>query len=136
MPVPRNHLGGVALDGRIYAVGGQSGQDQSAVYRANVDAYDPATNTWTAVAPLPVAMSHNNASTFTMGGRIIETGGETAFGQPINNVRAYDPAKDQWVELTPLPANKSAAVACGINGVIYNATGNTTRVVYKGVPVP
>ena len=64
-------------------------------------------------------MSHNNASTFTMGGRIIETGGETAFGQPINNVRAYDPATDQWVELTPLPANKSAAVAGAINGVIH-----------------
>ena len=95
-----------------------------------------ATNTWAAVAPLPVAMSHNNASTFTMGGRIIETGGETAFGQPINNVRAYDPATDQWVELTPLPANKSAAVAGAINGVIYNATGNTTRVMYRGIPVP
>ena len=134
MPMPRNHLGGVALGGRIYAVGGQSGQDQTATYRADVDAYDPATNTWTAVASLPVGMSHNNASTFTMGGRIIVTGGETAFGQPLNNVRAYDPSTDQWVELTPLPANKSAAVAGAINGVIYNATGNTTRVMYRGRP--
>ncbi len=115
---------------------GQSGQDQSAVYRADVQAYNPATNTWTAVAALPVALSHNNASTFTMGGRIIVAGGETAFGQPINNVRAYDPATDHWVELTPLPTNRAAAVACAINGVMYNSTGNTSRVTYRGVPVP
>jgi N-acetylneuraminic acid mutarotase len=134
LPVPRNHLGGVALGGRIYAVGGQSGQDQTATYRADVHAYDPTTNTWTAVASLPIAISHNNASTITMGGRIIVVGGERGYGQPIAEVRAYTPATNQWVDLTPLPTARAAGVAGAIGGVLYHATGNTARVTYRGVP--
>jgi N-acetylneuraminic acid mutarotase len=136
MPVPRNHLGGVTLGGKIYAVGGQSGQDQSAVYRADVHAYDPTTNTWSAVASLPFGISHNNASTLTMGGRIIVLGGEVGFGSPIDDVRAYAPSTNRWVDLTSLPANRAAAVAGAIDGVLYLATGHTTRGTFKGVPQP
>lgn len=136
MPTPRNHLGGAVLNGKIYAVGGQSGQDAAAVYRNNVDAYDPATNTWTAVASLPLARSHHNASTFVMGGRIIAVGGEYAHGGArLANVTAYDPATNAWTELTPMPVKKTAGVAAEVNGVLYQTTGNTGTSTYKGVPV-
>jgi fibronectin type 3 domain-containing protein len=134
MPVPRNHLGGVALNGKIYAVGGQSGQDQTATYRADVHMYDPVTNTWTAVASLPLGISHNNASTITMGGRIIVIGGERGYGQPIADVRAYTPSSNTWVDLTPLPTNRAAGVAAAIDGTLIHATGNTARITYEGVP--
>jgi N-acetylneuraminic acid mutarotase len=136
MLVARNHLAGVSLNGKIYAVGGQSGQDAGAIYRNNVDAYDPVTNAWTAVASLPRARSHHNASTFVMGGRIIVVGGESAYSNGrLANVTAYDPATNAWTELTPLPVKRTAAVADQFNGVIYETTGSMTSSTYKGMPV-
>ncbi len=136
MQIPRNHLGGAALNGKIYAVGGQSGQDAAAIYRNNVDAYDPATNTWAAVASLPQARSHHNASTFVMGGRIIAVGGESAHGGArLANVTAFDPTTNAWTELTPMPVKRTAAVADQLNGVIYQTTGNMTTATSKGMPV-
>ncbi len=44
MTLARNHLGGAALNGKIYAVAGQTGQDGSSICRNNVDVYDPTTN--------------------------------------------------------------------------------------------
>jgi hypothetical protein len=79
LPTPRNHLGGAAIGGKVYAVGGQSGQDAAAIYRSDVHAYDPSTDAWTAVASLPAGRSHMSASTFAMDGRIIVLGGETAY---------------------------------------------------------
>ncbi|CAN5559352.1 hypothetical protein BH18VER1_BH18VER1_02430 [soil metagenome] len=136
MPTPRNHLGGAVLNGKIYAVGGQSGQDAAALYRRDVDAYDPTTNSWIAVASLPQVRSHHNASTFAMGGRIIAVGGESAYtAGSLANVTAYDPTTNSWTELTPLPARRSAAVADQINGVLYVATGSMSASTFKGVPL-
>lgn len=135
LPTPRNHLGAAVLNGKIYAIGGQSGQDAAAIYRSNVDAYDPVTNTWMAVASLPQVRSHHNASTFVMGGRIIVVGGESAYSNAkLANVTAYNPALNAWMELTPLPARRTAAVAAQINGIIYETTGNALTT-YKGTPV-
>ena len=136
MPTPRNHLGGAVLDGKIYAVGGQSGQDASAIYRNNVDAYNPTTNAWTDLASLPRARSHHSASTFVMGGRIIVVGGESAYSSAtLANVTAYNPATNSWTELTRLPARRTAGVAGQVDGVLYETTGSMSRPTFKGIPV-
>lgn len=136
MPTPRNHLGGALLNGKIYAVGGQNGQDARALYRSNVDAYDPSTDMWTAAASLPQVRSHHNASTFAMGGRIIAVGGESAFsGARLANVTAYDPTTNTWTELEPMPVKRTAGVAGQVNGVLYETTGSMSPSTFKGVPV-
>ncbi len=136
MPTPRNHLGGAALNGKVYAVGGQSGQDAAAIYRDNVDAYDPATDTWAPVASLPQVRSHHNASTFELGGRIVAVGGESAYsGARLANVTAYDPATNLWTELTPVPVKRTAGITGATGGVIYQTTGSQSTTTYKGVPV-
>jgi hypothetical protein len=54
MPTPRTHLGVVAIDGLLYAVGGQSdGERLSAV-----EIYDSANGNWTSGENLPVPMSN------------------------------------------------------------------------------
>lgn len=133
LPLPRNHLGSAVIDGKIYAVGGQSGQDGGATYHAEVSVYDPATDTWTAVAALPRALSHNNASTFAMEGRIIVLGGEYAYLKSIDNAYAYDPKTDRWSELTDLPLPKNAGVGGHTGGALYHVTGSTSVDAFKGV---
>ena len=73
MPNPRNHIAGAAVNGKVYAIGGQHGEARNAVNQRSVHRYDPSTNTWTSVASLPFAVSHNFASTFEYQGSAVRT---------------------------------------------------------------
>ena len=78
MPNPRNHLGYAALNGKAYAIGGQYLNNHDTGVQSEVDAYDPARDTWTAVAPLPLPTGHIHTSTFTLNGRVVVAGGDVA----------------------------------------------------------
>ncbi|WMT57069.1 Kelch repeat-containing protein [Truepera radiovictrix] len=124
LPNPRNHMGSAVLGGRIYAVAGQHDHDHNLVTQNDVHAYDPETDTWETLAPLPKAVSHISNSTFAMGGRIIVVGGEIAHLKPITDVFAYDPETDTWTSLTDLPHALQSAVADEINGEIFLTGGS------------
>ena len=80
MPHGRSHFGLVTLDGRIYAVGGQFGNDATTVTQNYAEVWDPATpGTWTELAPLPTKISHFASAVIVYGDRIITLGGETAY---------------------------------------------------------
>jgi N-acetylneuraminic acid mutarotase len=136
LPNPRSHMGYVALGAKIYAIGGQVGNDEGLTTKKLVEVYDPATNTWASRAQMPAAVSHISSATFVMGGRIIVAGGETANGAPTASVYAYDPAADSWKTLTSLPAARFSGVAGAIDGKIYFTTGSSQRTTYRGTPVP
>ena len=124
MPMSRNHMSGVALGGKIYAIGGQTGDRHAARDVANVDIYDPVTNTWSAAAPLPDPRSHTNCSTLVFGDRILVIGGESGHGTFTREIFAYDPATNAWSVFARLPNPRSTAVAGIINGQLVLATGN------------
>src|SRR5262249_44583395 len=89
------------------------------------DAYDPATDTWTPVAPLPVPTGHNHNSTFVLDGRIVVAGGETNGGRYLADVKAYDPDADVWVAFPALPEPLQAASARAIGGQMYVTGGRS-----------
>jgi N-acetylneuraminic acid mutarotase len=136
LPEPRSHLAAVALGGMIYAIGGQDGEGGHAGMTSSVHRYDPATDSWSAVAPLPATLSHHTASTFTLGGRILVLGGERVHAAPVTDVLAYDPASDAWSTLTPLPVARRSAVAGFAGGAIVLATGagHFEVTTYRGAP--
>lgn len=123
LPNPRNHLGGVALDGRVYAIGGQHKGEERTGNQASVHAYDPATDGWHEVAPLPRPRGHVHASTLVKDGRIVVIGGVEQGGREVRSVLEYNPATDRWRELAPLPAPRQAAVAEHVGERIVVATG-------------
>ncbi|WP_240741615.1 NPCBM/NEW2 domain-containing protein [Deinococcus sp. KSM4-11] len=125
MPHPRQHMGSVVLGGKIYAVGGQIHHDANLTTENYVEAYDPATDRWTEVAPLPLARSHIANSTFVLEGRIVVAGGESAHDQPIADVSAYDPATNTWTALTKLPVALISSVAVGYEHGFLYTDGNT-----------
>src|SRR4051794_17225547 len=93
MPAPREDIGTVVLDGKIYAIGGTAGRDAQ-ITRNEV--YDPATDKWTARAPLPrgshhLAVALLNGSVYTFGGF---TG--PAHSAPVDYAYEYDPKTDAW----------------------------------------
>lgn len=124
MPNPRNHLGTVAVNGKIYLVGGQHLLEEDSVVQNEVDEYDPATNQWTVRHPMPRPLSHFNAATVIYQNRyIITVGGESPhdFGRP--DVYAYDTVLDHWGPITPLPGGRRAGVAGIIGNSLFQSTG-------------
>jgi hypothetical protein len=107
IPTPRNSCAGAVLDGRLHVIGGRSMQegDESGFTQANTDvheAYDPATDTWTTLAPLPKAAAGIAGAAFE--GKIYIFGGEEDHEPFIvwTDVWVYDPATDSWELGEPL----------------------------------
>jgi hypothetical protein len=110
MPTARYDLAAVTgLDGRIYAMGGLR---QDGTNKANtVEAYDPSTNTWSAVSPMPTARG-SLAAAIAPNGRIYAIGGCSCSGGaafvPLNAVEAYTPAASPTSKPTASPAPRVA----------------------------
>lgn len=73
LPQPRNHLAGVALNGVMYALGGQRRGNERGGNLRYVHAYDPKTDRWRRVADLPYRVGHITASSFAHDGKLVVT---------------------------------------------------------------
>jgi N-acetylneuraminic acid mutarotase len=120
MPTPRNHTAAGVVDGKIYVIGGRIGAAFIAASSdlANVEAYDPATDTWgRPLAKMPTARSGLDVGVYQ--GRIYVAGGENQdFFQhtTYHAFEAYDPATNTWSILPPM--------AIGRHGVAGGVVGN------------
>lgn len=131
-PAGRNHLGAANLNGKVYAVGGDTGHDEAAVAHDDVWAYDPETDAWSAVASLPAVRSHIGNSTTVARGRLVTIGGGYAHGKAVNTVYAYDDLFDRWSTLTTLPARRFSAAAAW-TGEAFLVTGGDDNGTIRGM---
>jgi len=139
LPNPRNHLADAQLGGKLYAIGGQRGQDRELVTQTSVHRWNPATNKWTAVASLPRGRSHISAATFVMDNRIIVAGGEISHTNSVSDVTAYNPLSNTWTALPPLLEPRHSGIAGRIGNQIFYTTGNNRgfkTTTYKGSTSP
>lgn len=123
LPTPRNHLAGVSVGGKIYAIGGQTLGDEDNGNSQVVEAYDPEHDSWEEVASLPRPLGHISAGTFSYEGRIIVVMGVTNGRDKLSDVIAYNPKTDVWDNLTSMPGGRSATVSGIIDEKIVLATG-------------
>ncbi|MDB6065557.1 MAG: hypothetical protein JWR26_1765 [Pedosphaera sp.] len=97
----------------IYIFGGltntTSGTETAAVLRYSVSG-----NSWTSMAPMPVAVA-GSAATLGPDGKIYVVGG-TSGGVATSTVQVYNPAANSWVISTPLPEGLSLA-AMGVDSL-------------------
>jgi N-acetylneuraminic acid mutarotase len=135
MSGPRSELQAVTVAGKIYAVGGnvmgtKDGKPDVIPDSGINQVYDPATDAWRNLAPVPKGANHTGIA--AMNGKIYIAGGFLGRGhtQSTDKVFAYDPASDLWQELAPLssPRGAPALIALGgkihaIGGRILNADG-------------
>ena len=113
---PRENTGVVAFDGRMYVVGGNAFKDTQ-ITRTEV--YDPATDSWSARAPMPSG-SHHIAATL-LNGKIYTFGGFTgqAHVAPVDNAFEYDPKADRWRAIAKLTSPRGSPSAVALNGKIH-----------------
>lgn len=116
MPTPRSELPAVMVDGALYLPGGLGGLEV-------FERYDPRTDSWRRLAPLPAGRHHAMATGFR--GRVYLFGGYDADWKPTATAWVYDPATDRWSALPDLPEPRAAgaAVAAGDALCVVGGTG-------------
>ena len=128
LPKPRGHLAGAAVGNRIYAIGGADRHDPTPLDVPWVHRYDPASDSWTEVAPLPVPRSHFEQSTVVRDGRIVILGGRSRAlrREDLTDVTEYDPVADRWLALPPLPKPVHSPFATLVEGRIFVGLGQSS----------
>jgi len=123
MPTPRHHLEVMAVNRKIYAIGGRQGLAVSGVgYTDAVEEYDPATDNWgVSRARMPVAREDMSWGVYD--GRIYVIGGGfrstfTSFDS-VREMDAYEPAANQWFVLPLIPPGRSPTSAAVIGDTLY-----------------
>lgn len=127
LPNPRNHGGGSVSQGRLYAVSGRHGWDEVAGDDPALDAFDPATDSWTSRAPIPEPRSEIGSATIALpDGRVLTVAGSITGKRPSSDVLVYDPRQDRWSALTPLPIPLKGVIAVSIGSKLIVTTGSPT----------
>jgi N-acetylneuraminic acid mutarotase len=124
LPTPRKDLGAATVRGILYAVGGNTGCNCSVTSGGpvgTVEAYDPATDTWTTKAPMPTARDYLGVA--AVDGIIYAVGGIDAAGNILTTLEAYDPATDTWTTKAPIPTARANLGVAAVNGVLYAVGG-------------
>jgi len=133
MALASHHVSFTEYKGKIYAFGGfvppQSGP-AAWVPIDNAWEYDPAADTWKALAPMPTRRGSPVA--VTVGDKILVIGGattppntsETAVHPQrphitVGTVEEYDPATNTWRARRPMPTPRNHATAGVVNGKVY-----------------
>jgi hypothetical protein len=104
----------VVVGTNAYALGGADAAGDVAM----PEAYDPATNKWRDLAPLPAPRNH--VSGFAYRGSACIAGGRTPL---VARVDCYDPAQSAWTRLPDLPVATSGAGAGTLGDEIVVAGG-------------
>ena len=120
MPTARgwNSASSAVVDGKIYVIGGDGGEDVDEWCLPTVEEYEPATNTWTRKADMPTG--RDCLATVAVEGKIYAVGGARPDANVgVKTVEMYDPSTDTWSRKADLPLGVWYVNANVVNGRIY-----------------
>jgi N-acetylneuraminic acid mutarotase len=129
-PEPDEELYGIAVNGKLYVMGGwDNGKARGANYE-----YDPATDRWTKKSPMPrpahhAALAAVNGKIYAFGGFVAPATTAIPLGaawEPIADAYEFNPATDSWKPIAPLPGKRGSAIAAEVGGKVYLIGGATT----------
>ena len=114
MSQARAGLGVVAVDGKIYAIGGSTANgfhlalSSSGGYVGTNEQYDPKTDTWTILEPMPTpragfAIAAYDGKIYCIGGFVCDKHDQLV---NLNVVEVYDIGTNSWSTKNPIPINE------------------------------
>ena len=133
MLTPRGALAVAVLDGKIHAIGGNAaqaglpahehGSSREDLSVATHEVYDPATNTWSRLAPMPTPRNHLGVA--ILSGRIHAIGGRVEGEMELTTHEIFDPATNTWITGPALPTGRSGIAVVALDGRAYVFGGET-----------
>jgi N-acetylneuraminic acid mutarotase len=133
MALPSHHVAFTEYNGKIYAFGGfvypQSGP-AAWVPINNAWEYDPAADSWKALAPMPIKRGAALAAAagnkiYVVGGATTRSGSNDTAIDPtrpqtvLGVLEEYDPESNTWKERSAMPTSRNHAAIGVVNGKIY-----------------
>lgn len=133
MPLPSHHVAVAELNGKIYVMGGFTKPQSGPTAWVPIDnawEYDPANDTWKALAPLPTKRGSPvatavNGKIHVIGGATASVGAKEAGIHParphlvVGTHEVYDPATNSWETRRPMPTARNHAAIGVVHGKIY-----------------
>jgi N-acetylneuraminic acid mutarotase len=120
LPTKRFEVGSVTLGNKIYVIAGESNGEPATKV---ITEYDPATNRWRELAPVPHVTSHPGVAAGN--GKIYVLGGFT--GVPHTGAMdiafEYDVATDRWRALPPLGSPRASVGTAFVDGKLHAISG-------------
>ncbi len=129
LPHARAGLGVVAVDGKIYAIGGSTSNNVDVTVNDGVDlyvdyneCYDPVSDTWVTLTSMPAPRAGFAIAAYE--GKIYCVGGvayDKSFGggSPCGIFEVYDIATDSWSTMDPAPVSGSGIQGHVVDGKIF-----------------
>ena len=125
LPTARGGFGSAVLGGKVYVAGGLIGQWGDDVVTAAFEMYDPATDNWTVLPPLPTPRW--GLVLAALSDRLVAAGGSI---QPFaccgvtNLTEIYVPSLGQWVTGTPMPEPRIFSAGFSHSGRVHVIGGS------------
>ena len=127
----RCYFGGVALDGKVYVMGGSAagGYYKHPVLNT-MDMYDPESDRWQPLAGM--AEGRERFAVATAGGKIYVVGGTTTVGNyqedhdyhPVGTVEVFDPLVGTWRFVSSMSVSRYEHAVAVVDGKIYAIGGH------------
>ena len=120
LPTKRFEVGAATLGGKLYVLAGESNGEQATTLNSE---YDPATNRWRELAPIPHVTSHPGVAAGN--GKIYVLGGFTGVPHTgaMDIVFEYDVATDKWRALPPLSSPRASVGTAFVDGKLHAISG-------------
>ena len=130
MPIRANHMAAAASGDKVYVFGGQEIVEGGQIPIDKTWEYNPATDSWKALAPMPTARTAPTAAEFNgkiyvIGGNSVQAGLKLA---PMTNAipqrslsvnEVYDPASNKWETRREMPTARNHVAVGVVNGKMY-----------------
>jgi N-acetylneuraminic acid mutarotase len=122
MSTPRSGSPGtVALNGKVYVMGGDTGDGPGQRQLASAEVFDPATGAWSAIADMPTP--RNSMGAAVLEGKVYVMGGfDGSF--ILNSTEAFDPATGSWAAVAEMSVARHWPAAAALNGRVYAVGGD------------
>ena len=114
----------VALNDHIYVLGGVVTRGRRIMRVADVNRYDPVTDTWTTCAPM--RNERQAIAAAVINGSIIVAGGFIDGSEPLATVERYDAATNTWSACAPMPTARGNVAGCAVGTSFYVLGGTET----------
>jgi N-acetylneuraminic acid mutarotase len=113
MPTARGGIGLAVVAGKIFSIGGLTGNNQPV---GTTEEYDPQTNGWTSLSSMPTPRSGFAIAVYQ--NKIYCIGGTVGNGYVGNN-EAFDPVTNTWQTKSSMPTPRADLSANMVNDKIY-----------------
>lgn len=118
IPKPTINLALAAVNGKIYAIGGD-------LFKNTNREYDPLTNSWKILEPMTIGRQHISCG--VVGNNIYISGGLTSWKNITKKHDAYNVLSNTWSEKAAIPSLRNNAAVVTLDSLIYVIGGAGTK---------